>query len=135
MIKGTVTNFRKKQAYFSIETNGSKIYYYLPKKLQDIFINSLAEGETVSFNISDNTKIYNRTKMHQIISFISISYPYSPKLIYDSKNLQRSVFNLLINTKYFLIVDFEVSMARYKEKNYKGEIIQVGYMLVDHNGN
>jgi len=135
MIKGLITKYNKKGGYFTLTTNGTSNYYYLTKRLKDIFAQSLAKDSMISFNINDEIKYinYNKIKLkaYQIEAIFSISYPNSTKLLYDVNELNNKMLNTLLQSKYFLIIDFENSMSNYHEKKYISEIIQVGYVLCD----
>ncbi|MDR2867350.1 MAG: hypothetical protein LBV55_01640 [Acholeplasmatales bacterium] len=130
MIKGMISNLNINLQYFSIENNGIKNYYYLPARLFSVFGHSLLDGQIVALTITENTKIINHIRMYQIGSFLTISYPNSSKILYNAQALQRKVYEVLKNNSYYLIIDFEVSMARFREKNFQGQILQAGYLLV-----
>jgi len=130
MIKGIISNYNKTSASFSIEYNGVKTYFYLPNKLKETFKNSLQNGMRISFCTNEKTIIRRNIIMHEVEFLVSLSFINSLRPIYDIGKLNESVLEILLKNEYFLVLDLEISMAPFFEKNYIGEIIQAGFVLV-----
>ena len=48
---------------------------------------------------------------------------------YDLFRLRNEMKDLLIQNRYYLFIDFEMTMPGYRDQIFRPEIIQVGYVL------
>ena len=98
----------------------------------------LVVSRFIQFVVKDEPRIYKEYKVQNVDHMLKImEIRYRKNIVYyDIKNIKNGTKKLVnsLGTKMFL--DLEMSMHPYKvDKNFKQEIIQVGYVLVDKNNN
>ena len=54
---------------------------------------------------------------------------------YDLFRLRNEMKDLLIQNRYYLFIDFEMTMPGYRDQIFRPEIIQVGYVLAKNKMN
>ena len=133
-MKALVVDVNKKSKYFSIIDGGRKYFYYLPNRLATVFIEYLEKGLIIDFEAVDNVKIINNRKAYEVSRIIEIAQVNPHKVFFSHKELQQEMKKVLFSVDYFLVTDFEMSMANYKQKGYSAEIIQAGFVLINKKG-
>ncbi|MDL2292686.1 hypothetical protein LJC17_03780 [Acholeplasma sp. OttesenSCG-928-E16] len=130
-MRAIITDLNFKNKYFGLIDGGRKYFFYLPKRLSSIFFEHLKVGFLIDFVAYDNVKVLNKRKAYEVsvINEIIQLEPYME--VYSLAKLKKDMKDVLLSCEYYLCVDFEMSMANYKEKGYKAEIIQAGYVLMD----
>ena len=129
-----IADVNKNGKYFSILDGGRKYFYYLPNRLSAIFIEHLEKGRLIEFEAIDKTKVISNRTAYEVIKISDIVSLNPYRVVFSHKELQKNMRDVLFSVDYFLCVDFEMSMANYKQKGYIAEIIQAGLILIDNNG-
>lgn len=117
-----------KKTFYCIH-EGKKLGFYLSNRLSKTFFEYLSQGVMVDFEVTARRKKINKVFYYQISHFnkiISLS-PY--RVYYDIEQLRKEVKEVLSKNKYFLFIDFEMTMPGYREQKFCPQIIQVGYVL------
>ncbi|MDR2828746.1 MAG: hypothetical protein LBV51_04930 [Acholeplasmatales bacterium] len=133
MIKGIIEDYNQKAQTFGVFSAGVKSYFYLRKYLVTIFGNTLKNGYLLEFEIAPTTKIIDKKTYHQVENITKIVMP-PKKVLFDVNKLLGDMLVFLKGINNFLVIDFECTMAGFKQKKFIAEIIQVGYLLTDSNG-
>lgn len=114
---------------FYIIHEGQRLGFYLSNKLYKTFFNYLKPGVLVDFEITDKQKKIGHFHFYQIAFFNQIISLNPHQVHYDLFFLREEMKKVLKSNKYFLFIDFEMTMPGYNPLNFKPEIIQVGYVL------
>lgn len=109
--------------------------FYLSKGLSKIFMDYLDEGILVDFSPSDRVVLINKKEHLQVDSFNKIEDRKKRLVYFDIEDMKDKMYLSLIEHKYFLFVDFEMSMPPKNIAKFKPEIIQAGIYLTDIFGN
>ncbi len=108
--------------------------YYLTKSLAKIFMDYLAEGIVVDFNLDEEVVIISK-KEHQVVaSFNKIIDRKKNTTYFDIEDIKDKMYLSLQNYEHYLFIDFEMSMPEKKQTKFRPEIIQAGMYLTDING-
>lgn len=136
-MKVIIKEVNDKSHYFTAIVENRLLFFYLPKNLYYNLSKYLVEKRLIDFQVSTTSfkkilriKAYKVTKINSIIDF---KYP---KLSFYFKDLQNDMENVLFNSnKYYLFIDFEMTMPDYNQKgSYNPEILQFGGLLTDYKG-
>lgn len=119
---------RRKKAFYII-INNQKQGFYLTNKIYQTFFDYLQKGVLVDFEVTENSKIIGNEKLFQVNYFKQIISLNPYYVHYDLYLLREEMKNVILNYKNFLFIDFEMTMPGYYNKNFRPEIIQMGYML------
>lgn len=114
---------------FYIIYEGRRLSFYLSNKLFKTFYDYLKSGVLVDFEITDKMKKIGRTKHYQVAYFNQIISLNPYYVHYDLIQLRDDMKEVLEQNRYFLFIDFEMTMPGYNPSNFKPEIIQMGYVL------
>lgn len=114
---------------FYIIHEGQRLGFYLSNKLHKTFFSYLKPGVLVDFEITDKQKKMGHFHFYQIAFFNQIISLNPHQVHYDLFFLREEMKKVLKSNKYFLFIDFEMTMPGYNPLNFKPEIIQVGYVL------
>jgi sporulation inhibitor KapD len=120
-------NFKDKIFYLIYQ--GKKTGFYLTNKLSKTFFQYLRKGVLVDFEITPKTKKIGNVKYYQVAFFNQIVSLNPYYVHYDLEKLRKEMKEILLLDRYYLFIDFEMTMPGYIPKDFKPEIIQVGYTL------
>lgn len=121
-------NYRDNIFYCYVD--GKRVGFYLTNKFSQTFMNYIEVGFLVDFKVTNKTKLVNGYKAYQINHFNLIKNLRTNKYIYNHYELQAAMINFLDSNDYYLFLDLEMTMAKFRQKNFKAEILQYGYVLV-----
>lgn len=124
-------NYDKKIFYLIIE--GKKVAFYLSNRLSKTFLDYLDKRVLVDFEIAPKRKKVGKTKAYQVDYFNQIINLVPFRVIYDLNRLRTEMKDVIAKNKYFLFLDFEMTMPGYQKEAFRSEIIQVGYALAKRN--
>lgn len=124
-----IYDVNKRKKAFSIIVNKRKQSFYLTNKNYQTFFHYLRKGVLVDFVSTNKYKIVNNEKLYQVNYFNQIISLNPYYVHYDLYSLREEMKNVISNYKSFLFIDFEMTMPGYYNKNFRPEIIQMGYML------
>ncbi|MFA5560876.1 MAG: exonuclease domain-containing protein [Acholeplasmataceae bacterium] len=124
-------DYNKRIFYLLIE--GRKVAFYLSNRLSKTFLYYLDKLVLVDFEITAKRKRVGRTWAYQVDYFNQIINLKPRRIIYDLARLRAEMKRVLSKHKYFLFVDFEMTMPGYRKEEFRSEIIQVGYVLAKRN--
>lgn len=134
-MKAIIKNVDYKNKSFSIVLNNKIINYYLTKRLSKLFLLSLKEGYLIDFEYTSKVRKYNNKKYYQVLNISLIKNLNMNYDIYNHNALKQDMVNFLISNEYYLFLDLEMTFPFMRQKNFKHEIVQYGYFLVDKNSN
>lgn len=114
--------------------NGKKVAFYLTNRLSKTFMDYLDKGVLVDFEISSTVRKFDNYRAHQIAHFNEIKIIKTGRTIYNHEKLKGDMLDFLEEKHYYLIMDLEMTMPKYREKRFSPEIIQYGFVLVEYRG-
>jgi sporulation inhibitor KapD len=104
------------------------ISYTLSNKMAKMYMTVLSEGLLIDFELEHHTSLTHKIKhINQIISL----RPY--RIIHDTLQLRKEMFNVINKIHNYVFIDFEMNMPAYghKGKTFQSEIIQYGYVITN----
>lgn len=113
-------------------------YLYIQRSLYNKIEKYLEISRFVQFVVTDEIRLYRRYKVYTVDYVIKIQeIRYRKNIVYyDLKHIKTGTQKLVNRMEYKMFLDLEMSMHPYKvDKSFIQEIIQVGYVLIDDNGN
>lgn len=115
--------------------NGRKLGFYMTNRLSKTFFPFLGQGVLVDFEITERVKKIGNMKYYQVAHFNQI-ISLRPYIVhYDLYKLREDMRTVLSSNKYYLFIDFEMTMPGYRDRDsFHSEIIQVGYVLAEAKG-
>lgn len=119
---------------FYIIENNKKVGIYLTNKQNKIFMSHLSRGVLVDFVVLKRKRKHNGVLMYRLDYFNKIIDLQSRRVVFDIKSLRRDMADFITKFDYYLFVDFEMTMPEYRDKGFYPEIIQLGYVLINKNG-
>jgi len=114
---------------FYIILEGRKIGFYLSNRLSKIFMSYLDQGVLVDFEIQPKMKKIGNMYYYQVAHFNQIIRLNPYQIHYDLFHLRDEMKSVLDQHRYYLFIDFEMTMPGYQLEAFRPEIIQVGYVL------
>ena len=100
---------------FYIIIEGRKIGFYLTNRLQKTFYNYLRVGVLVDFEILARKKKIHNIKYYQVAHFNRV-ISLKPYIVhYDLNKLRKDMQTVLNKHKYYLFIDFEMTMPGYSQ--------------------
>ncbi len=133
-MKHIIQQIDDKEQVFYLVIEGRKIGFHLTKRLAKTFWLFLDRGVLVDFEIGPRRKRINKSFVYQVSFFRQIVQLQPYRVYYDIDQLRRDMKDVLAHQKYYLFIDFEMTMPGYKPKSFIPEIIQAGYMLAQAKG-
>ncbi|HOO44383.1 MAG TPA: 3'-5' exonuclease [Bacillota bacterium] len=112
-------------------------FYYMSKGIFKSFMMYFTSGMYVFLTVSDTPRIHRGLKVKNVISIDKVLSPNKnkPKIYFDISIIKSGVKRILNDPRNKLFLDFEMSMPPYTDyESFVSEIIQVGYVLTDKDG-
>jgi sporulation inhibitor KapD len=134
IISGRIKNYDEEQRILSLVWKRKIMYFYIQRSLQNQVGKYIEENRFIQFVTTKNERIYKQHKVLTIDYVKKIMFiRYRKNIVYyDHENIKNGTKELINKLQYKLFLDLEMSMHPYrKNPNFKQEIIQVGYLLVD----
>lgn len=128
-MKRIIHSINEHTKVFYLILEGKKIGFYLSNRLAKVFFPYLHEGVLVDFAIQEKMKKIGHEHVYQVAFFEQIISLDPYHIHYDLHKLRKEMQEVLNQDRYYLFIDFEMTMPGYKEVDFKPEIIQVGYLL------
>lgn len=119
----------QKKMIFYLIIEGKKIGFYLTNRLSKIFFEYLDKGVLVDFEIQPKMKKIGQLHVYQVAHFNQIVQLNPYRVHYDLYQLRDDMRKVLHQDRYYLFIDFEMTMPGYKDEAFRAEIIQAGYLL------
>jgi sporulation inhibitor KapD len=119
----------EKHSVFYLILEGRKIGFYLSNRLSKIFFHYLDKGVLVDFEIQPKMKKIGLIHYYQVAYFNQIIRLSPYHVHYDLFELRNEMKEVLKQDRYYLFIDFEMTMPGYRDQPFHPEIIQVGYVL------
>lgn len=119
---------------FYLVIEGRKIGFHLTKRLAKTFWPFLEKGVLVDFEIGPRRKRIKKLFVYQVAYFKQIVSLQPYRVYYDIDQLRHDMKQVITHQKYYLFIDFEMTMPGYKPQSFTPEIIQAGYMLSEAKG-
>ena len=133
-MKQIIQDINDKEHVFYLIIEGRKIGFHLTKRLAKTFWLYLDRGVLVDFEIGPRRKRMQKTFVYQVAFFREIIELNPYRVYYDIDRLRKEMKSVISDQKYYLFIDFEMTMPGYKPSTFIPEIIQAGYMLAEANG-
>lgn len=119
---------------FYLVVEGRKIGFYLSNRLAKTFFDYLGQGVLVDFEISSKRKRIHHRLYYQVAHFNRIISLKPYVVHYDLFKLRKDMQSVLKQHKYYLFIDFEMTMPGYSKTTFIPEIIQTGYVVSKSQG-
>ena len=137
IISGRILCIDDEDRIISIKVKNQILFFYLQRSIVNRIGKYLSVRRFIQFVVDDSKRIYKGRRVYNVDYFLKVMEirPRKNIIYYDILNIKSGTKDLInsLGTKMFL--DLEMSMHPYKQdKNFKQEIIQVGYYLVDDYG-
>lgn len=134
-IYGQIKIVNKDKRIYAVQTRYRIYYIYFQRSLMHTFKNYLAEGNLIDLEVVE-PKQRDKYYCYQVYYINKLKSLSLNRLYFAEDRNILSLKYLLNSVKNVLVLDLEMTMPPY---NYKGsfnsEIIQMGYILYDANGN
>lgn len=114
---------------FYLVIEGRKIGFHLTKRLAKTFWVFLDRGVLVDFEIGPRRKRMKKSFVYQVAFFRQIINLQPYRVYYNIDQLREDMKKVITHQKYYLFIDFEMTMPGYQSPTFIPEIIQAGYML------
>ncbi len=128
-MKKIIHQVDSRHTVFYLILEGRKIGFYLSNRLAKIFFSYLDQGVLVDFEIQPKMKKIGHMYYYQVAHFNQIIRLNPYQVHYDLYHLRQEMKDVLTEERYYLFIDFEMTMPGFKEQTFRPEIIQVGYVL------
>jgi sporulation inhibitor KapD len=128
-MKKIIHQVDQRHTVFYLILEGRKIGFYLSNRLSKIFFSYLDQGVLVDFEIQPKMKKIGNIYYYQVAHFNQIIRLNPYQVHYDLYHLRQQMKDVLTENRYYLFIDFEMTMPGFKEQTFRPEIIQVGYVL------
>lgn len=138
IISGRILSYDEENRIITIHTSDRIRYFYIQRSLLNRISKYIELSRFIQFTITDEQRIYRKHKVRTVDYIIKImQIRYRKNIVYyDIKKIKEGTKQLINNLDYKMFLDLEMSMHPYKvDKHFIQEIIQVGYVLVDKDGN
>ena len=138
IISGRILSYDEENRIITLHTSDRIRYFYIQRSLLNRISKYIELSRFIQFTITDEERLYRKHKVSTVDYIIKImQIRYRKNVVYyDIKNIKEGTKRLINNLNYKMFLDLEMSMHPYKvDKNFVQEIIQVGYVLVDKEGN
>jgi len=133
-MKGKIQSLNVTIPRISMHTNGRLVHFFIPENQFYLMEKYLKPGVYLQFCYHEDEVQIDNTSYY-VIAYFKEKKPDDilPKSI---KGDLRKALESLLNTKYYVFLDLEFSMSgpEYRGKNFSAEIIQVGLIIVDVEG-
>ncbi len=136
MYYGKIKFYNEELRMLTIEFRKRVHYFYLQKSLHNHIGQYLAPGRFIVLSANTAFRNYKGYKVHTVEYVERVQFNRYRKNIvfYDRKLIKKGTKELINSLDCKMFLDLEMSMHPYHKKpNFKQEIIQVGYLLVDKN--
>jgi len=137
IISGRIKSIDEEKRIILVEYKGHIYALYFQRSLMLHIARYLQVNRFIQLVVTDHTRLMQGIKIHTVDYVKKImQIRYRKNIVYyDDKTIKRGTKDLLNNLGYKLYLDLEMSMHPYKkDPTFIQEIIQVGYLLVDENG-
>jgi len=128
-MKRIIYDIDAKKKVFYLVLGNEKVGFYLTNRLSKKFFPYLKKGILIDFDITERSKRIGNYKYKQVAHFNQITSLVPHVVYYDLNKLRKSMSDTLHNNKYFIFLDFEMTMPGYNNIGFVAEIIQVGYVI------
>ncbi len=138
VVSGRILCIDEIERIISIKIRNQVRFFYLQRSMVNKIGKYLAIARFIQFVEEDETRRYKGRKVSNINFIIKIVEirPRQNIVYYDIANIQKGTKELINSLEVKMFLDLEMSMHPYQQdKNFKQEIIQVGYYLVDKDDN
>lgn len=136
-INGKIEKVDEDRRLIAIKIQKSLSYFYMSKGMFRQFMDYFDKGIYVFLKVKTQTRVYKGIKVRNVVSIDKVLLPKGnqPKVFYDISMIKTEIKKLVNQDRYRLFIDFEMSMPPYyKYQNFISEIIQVGFVLTDSDG-
>jgi sporulation inhibitor KapD len=126
-----VDSIHPKTKSFYVIHEGKKVGFYLTSRLAKTFYDYIQPGVLVDFEITSRKKKLKQALLHQVAHFTLIKSLDPHRVYFDLNELRKEMKKVLLENKYYLFIDFEMTMPGYRVQTFCPQIIQVGYCLAE----
>lgn len=137
-IYGLLHGVDEKSRIIAMKDKQKVSFYYMAKGLFLSFMQYFQEGIYVFLYVSEDTKKYKGYTVKTVVSIEKVLSPnkQNPTVYYDISIIKSGISSIVNQSKHKCFLDFEMSMPPYKNyETFVSEIIQVGLVLTDNDGN
>ncbi len=134
VISGRILCIDETERIISIKVRKQIMFFYLQRSMLNKIGKYLAISRFIQFVADEEQRVYRGRKVRNINFIIKIVEirPRKNIVYYDINSIQKGTKELINSLDVKMFLDLEMSMHPYRQdKNFKQEIIQVGYYIVD----
>lgn len=139
IISGRVRSFDEENRIISLYVKDRVKYFYMQRSLLNRISKYIDYNRFFQFTVTtDEERIYRNHKVKTVDYIVKIMEIRSRRNIvyYDMKDIQNGTRIMINKLEYKMFLDLEMSMHPYNvDKDFKQEIIQASYYLVDSENN
>jgi len=135
-IKGKIIHYDDHSRLLSVMTLQGKKRIYLQRSMHQTHFKFLYPGIFIAARTQKGEA--KRRRRHILKEMLTLRQPSQRrvKTLYSYRKVKTQTRDFINALNYKLFLDFEMSMHPYhKTKNFKQELIQIGYLLEDPKGN
>ena len=136
IVAGRIKTIDEENRIISIFVSNRIRYFYIQRAMLNKVGKYLDVSRFIQFAVTGETRVYKKHKIDTIDYFIRIMEIRHRKNIvyYDIKKIKKGTKEVINSLDNKMFLDLEMSMHPYKvDKNFKQEVIQVGYSLIGKN--
>lgn len=138
IITGLIKSVDEEEKILTLKHKNKVNTYYVQKSLMNNFSKYLKVGYFIQFIVKDEPRIYRGILVRNIdhIRKIQVLRHRKSLVFFDYKNINNGIQKLINSLENIMYLDLEMTMHPYKkDPTFRQEVLQVGYLLEDANGN
>lgn len=138
IVYGKIEKVIEEKRVIAVQQHKRLTYLYMSKGMFRQFMDYFHTGIYVFLTVKKQARIYKDVRVQNVVSIDKVLSPRAnqPKVYYDISMIKTEIKKLVNQKRNRLFIDFEMSMPPYtKYHNFVSEIIQVGFVLTDADGN
>lgn len=134
-IRGLIYNYDLDSQIVTIKYKKTLAAFYFQKSLFKNFKSYLVNGEIIDVFCYDTKILKNNRFVYQVmyLNELTLILPKKKKVFYDKLMIKESIKEFFLSLNYKMFIDTEMTMPGFKSDNFKAELIQAGFFIVDKN--
>lgn len=136
-IRGLIHKIDRDKQIIQIKDKKNLKTFYFERSLFKKFKKFLSLNEIIELVSYDEETIRNNISCFQVmyICEVELILPKKNKILYDKSYINKSMYDFFKSLNNKLFIDIEMTMPKYNgEKNFKAELIQAGFFVINKNG-
>lgn len=138
IISGRIISYDEEERIFILKHKQQLKRFYMQRSMINHLGKYFDVNRFIQFVVTEEERIFRNNKVTNVDHILKImEIRYRKNIVYyDLRNIKNGTKKLINSLRVKMFLDLEMSMHPYKvDKQFKQEIIQVGYVLLDQNNN